>query len=149
MNFEDIDEKYQGIYNQSVNHPLQTIEWGEFRKKTGINIIRRAVIEGNKVSNPYQITIHQTPGFPYLIGYFPKGQLPSKELLDELKQTGGEQGISFIQLEPNVENGQWSMVNGQLRPSFHPLFTKYTFILDLTKSEEELLKNMHQKTRYN
>ena len=109
MNFEDIDEKYQGIYNQSVNHPLQTIEWGEFRKKTGINIIRRAVIEGNKVSNPYQITIHQTPGFPYLIGYFPKGQLPSKELLDELKQTGGEQGISFIQLEPNVENGQWSI----------------------------------------
>ncbi len=30
-----------------------------------------------------------------------------------------------------------------------PLFTKYNFLVDLTKSEEELLKSMHPKTRYN
>jgi len=149
MNFEDIDEKYSKLYNLSVSHPLQAYEWGEFRKKTGIGVIRRGNVEKNQVLNPYQITVHQTPGFPYFIGYFPKGGLPSEELLSELRQTGKTNKLSFIQLEPNVENGQLSIVNDQLKKSFHPLFTKYTFLLDLTLSEEELLKNMHQKTRYN
>src|SRR3989338_9516121 len=149
MNFQDINESYATLYNQSVSHPLQTFEWGEFRKKTGIKVIRRGLLENDKVVNQYQITIHQTPGFPYFIGYFPKGELPSNELLNELEQTGKSNKLSFIQLEPNVVNGQWSMVNGQLRKSFHPLFTKYAFTLDLTKTEDELLKNMHQKTRYN
>ena len=149
MNFQDINESYATLYNQSVSHPLQTFEWGEFRKKTGIKVIRRGLLENDKVVNPYQITIHQTPGFPYFIGYFPKGELPSNELLNELEQTGKSNKLSFIQLEPNAVNGQLSIVNDQLRRSFHPLFTKYTFILDLTKTEDELLKNMHQKTRYN
>lgn len=149
MNFEDIESDLSQIYNRSVNHPLQSFEWGQFREKTGIRVIRRGRIENNKIVNPYQITVHQTPGFPYFIGYFPKGELPSEELLNELEQSGKANKLSFIQLEPNVANGQWSMVNDQLKKSFHPLFTKYTFILDLTKTEEELLKNMHQKTRYN
>ncbi len=150
MNFEDIDEKYWELYNSAVFHPLQAFEWGEFRKKTGINIIRRSIVEKNKILNPYQITLHQTPGFPYFIGYFPKGELPSQDLLNELEKTGKANKLSFIQLEPNViKNGQLSIVNSQLRSSFHPLFTKYTFILDLAKTEDELLKNMHHKTRYN
>ena len=159
MNFEDIGYELSLIYNLSVNHPLQSFEWGEFRKKTGVKVIRRGVIEKNlpagrqgKILNPYQITIHQTPGFPYFIGYFPKGELPSEELLNELKEIGNKQRLSFIQLEPNVPKFQISNFKFQidrLRRSFHPLFTRYTFILDLTKTEEELLKNMHQKTRYN
>jgi len=149
MNFEDITSSQKQNYNRSVNHPLQTFEWGEFRKKTGIEVIRKAVLEKNKIVNSYQITVHKTPNFPFLIGYFPKGNLPSSELLNEFKTIGREQGLSFIQLEPNTINHQSSIINHGLRPSFHPLFTKYTFILDLTKTEEELLKNMHQKTRYN
>src|SRR5690606_28656624 len=80
---------------------------------------------------------------------FPKGNLPSSDLLSELEELGKRKNISFIQLEPNNIKGEWSISSKKLTPSFHPLFTKYNFILDLEKSEEELLKNMHQKTRYN
>lgn len=149
MNFQNIDSKKASEYNASVNHPLQTFEWGEFRKKTKVKIIRRASMEDGKLSNAYQITVHKTPNFPYQIGYFPKGQLPNEELINDLQEIGNENSISFVQLEPDIYKNPDLILPQSLKKSFHPLFTKYTFILDLTKSEDELLKNMHQKTRYN
>lgn len=122
-------------------HPLQSIEWGEFRRKTGIKVIQE---------DSFQLTIHKIPHTFWYIGYLPKGKFPTKEILDKLIEIGKRENCIFIQLEPNVikiENLKLKIKN--LRPSFHSLFTKNTFILDLTKSEEELLKAMHSKTRYN
>jgi len=131
-------------------HPLQSIEWGEFRKKTEIKVIR---VDGA------QMTIHRIPYAPWTVGYIPKGSLPTADMISELKKIGKQERCIFIQLEPNVEKSQISptskeenfksQINKELKPAFHSLFTKYTFILDLTKSEEELLKAMHSKTRYN
>jgi lipid II:glycine glycyltransferase (peptidoglycan interpeptide bridge formation enzyme) len=71
-------------------------------------------------------------------------------MLNELLEIGKKENCIFIQLEPNVERNNHKEYKFQnLYESSHPLFTKYTFILDLTKSEEELLKGMHPKTRYN
>ena len=71
-------------------------------------------------------------------------------MADELAKIGKQKHAIFIQLEPN-SIGNWKLEIGNygLRPSHHPLFTKFTFVLDLTKSEEELLHAMHPKTRYN
>jgi lipid II:glycine glycyltransferase (peptidoglycan interpeptide bridge formation enzyme) len=127
----------------SSSHPLQSIEWGEFRKKTGVKVIR---------SNGLQLTIHSIPYIPWTVGYFPKGPMPTKEMIDGLKEIGKKNKCIFIQLEPNIianEDLKLKINNLKLFPAAHPLFTKYTFILDLTKSEEELLKAMHPKTRYN
>jgi len=124
-------------------HPLQSKKWAKFRIKTGIKVVEQ---------NDFIVTIHPVPLTGRTIGYFPKGQLPVKKMIDELKKIGRLEKSIYIQLEPNVENSQTieqKLLNLGLKKAAHPLFTKYTFILDLTKSEEELLKNMSQKTRYN
>ncbi len=124
-------------------HPLQSKEWGAFREKTGIKVIK---------NNNLQLTIHPIPHTKYTIGYLPKGPMPTKQMLNELKEIGKAENCVLIQLEPNIENTKnlkSEIKNLGIIPSAHPLFTNYTFILDLTKSEEELLKNMHPKTRYN
>ena len=95
MNFQDIDEKNASDFNLSVNHPLQTFEWGDFRKKTGLDVIRRGIIDKNKIISGYQFTVHKTPNFPYQIGYFPKGDLPTNEIISDLEETGGEKFYKF------------------------------------------------------
>jgi lipid II:glycine glycyltransferase (peptidoglycan interpeptide bridge formation enzyme) len=152
MAIRPLSEDEEEAYNKIVDHPLQSYEWGEFREKTGIKVIRRGLFEGEKLVDGFTLTLHPIPHTRWNIGYLPKGKLPSKELLDELQKIGREERCVFIQLEPNVivsQNTKSEIRNTKLVPAAHPLFTKYTFVLDLTKSEEELLKDMHPKTRYN
>ena len=101
--------------------------------------------------NDWYVTFHSVPHTPWTIGYFPKGPMPDEQMIAELMKLGKEKRAIFIQLEPNVvatPNGL-PITDFRLRTSHHPLFTKYTFVLDLAKSEEELLAAMHSKTRYN
>lgn len=126
------------------NHPLQTNNWAEFRKKMGVEIIQ---------NTEFVLSIHKISHLPWTIGYLPKGPLPTKEMLVKLQEIGKREKCIFIQLEPNViKEESLNILISQypnIYPSAHPLFTRYTFVLDLTKSEEELLKTMHPKTRYN
>lgn len=164
MSISPISPEDRDDYNAIVSHPLQSYEWGEFREKTGVKVIRRGFKKGNKLVSGFQLTIHKIPKTPYTIGYLPKGFLPTKELVKDLQQIGREEKCIFIQLEPNVILSQTTYAGKKvidnsslishlsslnLVSAAHPLFTKYTFVLDLTKSEEDILKDMHQKSRYN
>jgi len=123
-------------------HPLQTTAWAAFRKAMGIDV---------GTVDSWYVSFHRIAYTPWTIGYFPKGPTPTKTMIDGLKILGKEKNAVFIQIEPNVvsDSKHQKLPVHTLVPSHHPLFTKYTFILDLTKSEEELLKAMHPKTRYN
>ncbi len=151
MKIIDISEDCKTEFNRIATHPLQAYEWGEFRKKTKIKVVRRGFRNNGKITDGFQLTIHKIPPTPFTIGYLPKGKLPTRNLLNELEKIGKENRCLFIQLEPNEGKDTKISISQfpNLQFSFHPLFTKYTFVLDLTKSEEELLSNMHPKTRYN
>ena len=149
MEFIEITEKERLDYNRVVSHPLQSYEWGEFREKTGVTVVRRGLRKNGQIIDGFTLTIHKVPKTKLTIGYLPKGNEPTKEVIEELQRIGEEQNCIFVQLEPNIRSGEWKMISNKLTPSFHPLFTKFTFVLDISKSEEELQKSFHSKTRYN
>ncbi len=146
-----VNETDKTQWDKVVQHPLQTWEWGEFRKAMGVDVMRLGVFEHNNLIEGWQISFHKVPLSPYYIGYFPKGPMPTQEMLGELKKLGMKKRAIYIQLEPDVsaEESFATDIGKLLRKSHRPLFTKYTFVLDLSKSEDELLKAMHPKTRYN
>ena len=123
-------------------HPLQTTEWGEFRKEWGNEIL---------TTEFGIITLHKIPFTKFKIGIFEKGPKPTKEMLDQLKKLGKEKNIIFIKLESNVEKDDSTIEllskSGLVRGK--TLFTPTTFWIDLTMSEEELLASFSSKTRYN
>ncbi|MCL4339076.1 peptidoglycan bridge formation glycyltransferase FemA/FemB family protein [Patescibacteria group bacterium] len=153
MDIKSVSEKDRIVFDKLATHPLQSWEWGEFRKKTGIDVVRLGRFDNDKLVETAQITFHKLPFTSYTIGYLPKCGLISPEMLMRLVALGKEKDCIFIKFEPNIEKNNWELshLSGRTHvlPSPHPLFTKYTFQLDISKSEKELLSVMHPKTRYN
>jgi lipid II:glycine glycyltransferase (peptidoglycan interpeptide bridge formation enzyme) len=147
---QNITESEKLNWNASVNHPLQTWQWGDFRASQGVKVERLGVFQNHKLISGWQITFHKIPHTPWTIGYFPKGPQPEPVMIDKIRETGYKNHALYIQLEPNITiHNSLFHIPDSLRPSHHPLFTKYTFMMDLTKSEDQLLAAMHPKTRYN
>ena len=150
MTLKVLTESDQSNYEKLAAHPLQSWIWGEFRKKTGVWVVRAGVFANDKMIDGFQLTFHPVPYTNYTVGYFPRGKMPTKEMVDMLTEVGKNHNAIFIKLEPNVENSsKFEVRSSKLKTSTRPLFTKYTFYIDLTKSENELLKNFESKTRYN
>ena len=136
-----------------ATHPLQTSAWAEFRRKWGNEVLE---------TKYGIITTHKIPLTSYKLGVFEKGPAPTRDMLNALRVMGKENKLIFIKLEPNfgselpITNSQFSIKsklikllkqNGAVEGK--TVFTPTTFQIDLTPSEEELMKNFSGKTRYN
>ena len=151
MIIREVNLSERAVFNAGVNHPLQSWEWGEFREKTGVKLVRLGVFEKNKLVGAYQVTIHRIPKTSMNVAYFPKGGVPDEMQLESLEKIGRDNNCLFVKLEPNVVANaavKQYLVNYGCKEG-RPLFTRYTFQLDLGKSEAELLAGMKPKTRYN
>lgn len=151
MLIREVLDSEKESYNRVVDHPLQTWEWGQFRQKMGLRVLRLGVFEKKNLISGYQLTIHPILYTHYSIGYFPKGPLPDKSMLETLLKLGGKGNCLFIKLEPSVsfnpQTDNFLVENGCRQGK--SLFTKYTFQIDLTRSEADLFTAMKEKTRYN
>ncbi len=144
-------------FNKTSLHPLQSWEWGEFRKEWGNKVVRF----------PFgQIIFSKIPLTKLKIGTFIKGPKPTQKMIQTLKRLGKKENALFIKLEPNViVNSKFKFQDLKLQTRNErriikllednhfvkgkTLFTPTSFWIDLTKSEEELMQNFSSKTRYN
>lgn len=150
MDLRKTTEKEKSQYNKLVTHVIQSWEWGEFRESLGLPLLRYGFYKNNKLTKGFQLTLHKIPFTNQFVGYLPKGPLPDKELSKALEQIGKENNCAFIKVEPDVlATTPLFSVYPSFLPSPKPLFTRYNYVLDLTNTEEDILKNMHSKTRYN
>lgn len=150
MDLREVTARDKNQYNKLVTHVIQSWEWGEFRKKMGVKILRYGIFKKNKMVTAFCLTLHPIPLTKKYIGYLPKGPAPNKELALSLEQIGHDYSCAFIKLEPNIEKGtEPYSIYPTFLPSPKPLFTKHNFIIDLGQTEEQLLKKMNSKTRYN
>jgi lipid II:glycine glycyltransferase (peptidoglycan interpeptide bridge formation enzyme) len=132
-----------------ASHPVQTSFWGEFRKEWGNEVV---------YTKYGLVTLHKVPFSNLKVAIFEKGPTPTKAMVVYLKELAKEKKIIFIKLEPNSSKIKLGEVqfkkilqllqkNGAVRGK--TLFTPTTFWLNLTLSEEEILKSFKGKTRYN
>ena len=149
MNARELTQADKTAYNRLVCHPLQSWEWGQFREKTGVTVVRIGLFNKNKLVSGYQLTLHPIPFSSYTVGYLPKGGEITEELIESLTSVCNKLNCIFIRLEPNLLSPFPFPLCSNLVAAYREQFTKYTFYLDLTQTEEQLLKNMHPKTRYN
>ena len=135
--------------NSQHNAFAQSWAWGDILIAEGKRVERLAVVEGDTVLAQAQIVYSGLP-FGWQYAFCPCGPVHSlqsavqsyKALSEYLKN----KNCIFFRIEPDTP-----------LPTPHSLLLKKTIdinppatlILDLNKSEEELLAGMHQKTRYN
>lgn len=150
MDLRPIALEQKDQYNKLVTHVVQSWQWGEFRKGLGLPLLRYGIYKNNQLSKAFQLTLHQIPFSAQYVGYLPKGPAPDRDLAQSLITIGKQHHCAFIKVEPNILSaGKPYTIHSSFLPSPKPLFTKFNFILNLTDSEDKLLKNTHPKTRYN
>ncbi len=132
---------------------LQSWEWGEFQEKIGAKVWRLGIEDNNELVAAATIIKKKLPfGRSYF--YSPQGPISHNTyhvthniefLFSEIERIAKGEGVIFFRFEPPaiIHNSLFVI---QKTIDVQP---NKTLILDLSKSEEELLKAMHEKTRYN
>ncbi len=134
---------------------LQSAEWLDFQGTVGHKTHRLALVENNNILALCGIIENKLP-LSKKYFYSPRGPIMNHELgirnyellIDKILEIAKKEKAIFLKIEPPEENYKLQITNYKLL-KIEPVQPSRTLILDLSRSEEELLAAMHPKTRYN
>ncbi len=158
MQLKELLENEKIEYNnfvaaQEAGSFLQSWEWGDWQVGLGRQVTRlKLQVESGETVGVAQLIKMSLPFGKYYL-YAPYGPIIGDGLrvtCDELLQGLQKKFVDavFIRVEPKEEGQISKLANKQVSKTKNIQPGK-TLVIDLTKSEEELLADMHHKTRYN
>lgn len=162
MKIEEIREKkiWSEFLEEARPHSfLQSWEWAEMQERLGTSTIRLGVYEGGEL-RAIALVLHIKARRGAFL-FCPHGpvirSVSDKEKIyihvkEELQRRGEELDCSFIRIssleEDSEENRRRFRLLGFRPAPIHLMHPERAWLLDLQKSEEELLKEMRKTTRY-
>jgi len=128
--------------------------------------VRLGIFDKDEMVDGCQVLFRPIPHTSWVVGHSLRGRMPDKDLISALSDLAIEEKAVFIKLEPDYIVRRWSNEKGKVvQPPIvneavdfskfglvqdpKSLYDPHSFELDLTLSEDDLLANMHAKTRYN
>lgn len=141
-------------------HVLQSYEWGEFKSRHGWTPFRLLFVAGGEPVAAASALLRRLPLGPWGVMYVPKGpalDYADRQLLatvlDSLENLGREQRAIFVKIDPDVmadrDDVRQALVNHGWRESSEQIQFRNTLLIDLRRSEDDLLMATKSKTRYN
>ncbi|HTK03615.1 MAG TPA: peptidoglycan bridge formation glycyltransferase FemA/FemB family protein [Alphaproteobacteria bacterium] len=135
---------------------LQSWAWGETNEKTGVKIFRLGFKKDNQLVGVCLLIKEDAKRGPHLI--IPGGPIidwDDKKIVsffvEEIKKLAQEEKVWFVRVRPEIKDSAESQKFfeklGFISAPMH-LHAENTWILDISKSEEELLVGMRKSTRY-
>jgi len=126
---------------------LQTRAWGEVQSGAGWNAERVRLPGGGRALVLLRKALHSS------FGYVPRGPVPAiEQTVSELVTWARDRGLARLRVEPEAppDFGETLRQLGfRARPDASPQQPRHTSIVELSRSEEELLGSFKPKTRYN
>jgi lipid II:glycine glycyltransferase (peptidoglycan interpeptide bridge formation enzyme) len=156
---EELKEHWDNFVSNNATDGglLHSWQWGDFQKTLDRKIIRLGAIDGEgQLQAAVLMVKHELP-FEYNYFYVPRGPVINaleiedfKSLLAEMKNMARGEKSFLIRVDPPwLMSNEKRLLGAGFRKGDSEVQPKCTLMLDLKKSEEELLAGMKQKTRYN
>lgn len=135
---------------------LQSWDYYEFHAARGNQIVRRIATEDGDVIGVYAGVVENAKRGRHLaIAGGPILDWSNKKLVrtifEDIKAQGKAHHCTFIRVRPQLERSSENFALFKklgLKPAPTYLSVEYAAILDLHKSEEEIIKGMHRRIRY-
>ena len=159
--YEIIDADSREKWDKFVtSHPeanfLQSWDFYEFHKSRGNTVVRRIAMDGKKIIAAYAGVVEAAKRGRHLaIAGGPildwTNKTLVKEIFADMKSEGEQNHCVFVRVRPQLERSEkafklFADLGLKKAPTF--LSVEYAAILDLNKSEEEIIKGMHRRIRY-